>query len=175
MSELTSSLPPIGDDITPQMISIINVGLTKFTSNKVATNLLARDIETGETTVIDPYVFKIDDPLVEGYIPSKIWFGTDNQLHLLYYASPTMPAGARPFGNKPCYLFARLIDESEIIDYPLEARILIDQVSMHGDMYYIFMFADEQMRNVLSTDWEGNPWAASVPEAALYTGALDVL
>jgi hypothetical protein len=132
-----------------------------------------KNLETGIATSITATVYRIDDPCVLGYIPSKLWWKQSNaDIYLLYYTSPTLPPAARPFGDKPCFVFTRKVRDDETIDYPIDARVLIDQLMIDGEMFYVFMFADDQAKSILVTDYDGNLWPVDVPEAALYKGEV---
>lgn len=173
MTELQSVLPP-AEDVEQQTITILPVTLGRFQHKEVETRFTITNTSKHTTRPLIATVYRMDDERIVGYIPSKTWWNrADGELCFLYYTSPTLPAAARPFGSKPCYAFTRIINhEDEVIDYPIEARILIDQVLIVDRMYYVFLFADEQARNVMATTWEGNPWSSEVPEAALYTGEV---
>jgi hypothetical protein len=173
MTELQSFLPPPEVIQEQQTITIIPIQLGRSVGKKLVTRFGIKNTSNHAGFPLGATVYRIDNPRTLGYIPSKIWYDRDDgELYFLYYTSPTLPAAARPFGDKPCYVFTRRINADETIDYPIDARVLIDQVMIDGAMYYVFMFEDKQAKNILTTDWEGNPWPIDVPEAALYKGEI---
>ena len=168
---LQSLLPPPKVIQAQQSITIQHIQLGTCGSRKLLTRFGTTNTLTGETAPITATVYRINHTSILGYIPSKLWWNTNNgEIYLLYYTSPTLPAAARPFGDKPCYVFTRRIKDHETIDYPIDARVLIDQLLIDGEMFYVFMFADDQAKNILTTDYDGNIWPVDVPEAALYKG-----
>lgn len=167
--QLESLLPPPEIIQAQQSITIQHIRLGACGSKPLLTRFGIKNTTTGEAKAITAAVFRVDQPSVLGYIPSKLWWKAENdEIYLLYYTSPTLPEAARPFGDKPCYVFTRRIMDDESIDYPIDARVLIDQIMINGSMYYVFMFADDQAKHILTTDYEGNSWPVDVPEAALY-------
>lgn len=169
MTELQSLLPPPEVIREQQSITIRHVQLGTCERKKLLTRFGITDTVTGAMTPIEATVYRVADPCILGYIPSKLWWNAGSgEIYMLYYTSPTLPPAARPFGDKPCYVFTRLIRNNETIDYPIDARILIDQLLIDGDMFYVFMFADDQAKHILTTDYDGNPWPIDVPEAILY-------
>lgn len=172
MSEtLQSLLPPPEVIHVQQSITIRHIQLGTCGSRKLLTRFGITNTETGEASPITATVYRINHMSILGYIPSKLWWNADNgEIYLLYYTSPTLPAAARPFGDKPCYVFTRRIRDNETVDYPIDARVLIDQLLIDGSMFYVFMFADDQAKHILTTDYDGTPWVVDVPEAAMYKG-----
>jgi hypothetical protein len=128
-------------------------------------------MDTGKAEPITANIYRIDDARTKSYIPSKAWWSSDDDdIHLLYYTSPTLPSAARPFGDKPCYAFTKAIKDNETIDYPIDAKILIDQLLINGSMHYLFLFADDQAKSILATQWDGSSWPVDIPEIVLYKG-----
>jgi hypothetical protein len=173
MTEMQSLLPPPEVIQEQQSITIRHVRLSQSEGRKLDTRFGVTNLGTGIATPIKATIYRIADPCVLGYIPSKLWYKPSNDdIYLLYYTSPTLPAAARPFGDKPCFVFTRRVKDDETIDYPIDARVLIDQLMIDGEMFYIFMFADDQAKSILVTDYDGNLWPVDVPEAALYKGEV---
>jgi hypothetical protein len=169
MPDLTSSLPPAEYINDQQSITISNISLGGFPCRQLLTRFGVTNTDSGTSEPLTVNVYRIDNERTRGYIPSKTWWTSeDDDIHLLYYTSPTLPPAARPFGDSPCYAFTRSIQMNESIDYPIDTKVLVDQILISGHMHYLFLFAEDQMKHVLATDWIGNPWPIDVPEIELY-------
>lgn len=127
------------------------------------------------TAPVYAQVYKLDNPTTLGYLPSKVWHDGDD-FKFVYYVSPALPPHARPFGDKPAYAFT-IRSTSGSIEYDAALRIFIDQIVVYSnevnvtvsagmaagslplpELHYVFIFGEDQLKNVLTTDWDGNKW-----------------
>jgi hypothetical protein len=166
---LETSLPPPAQISEHQTITMSVVKLGMQHCNQLVTKFGVTNTTTDVTTQLVVNVYRIDNVRTQGYIPSKVWWSEqDDDINFLYYTSPTLPTAARPFGDNWCYAFTKSIRTDELIDYPIDARVLVDQVMIGSNMHYLFLFADDQMHHILTTDWFGNTRTIDIPEAKVY-------
>lgn len=112
-------------------------------------------------------VIKVDNESTLGYIPTKCWYDHANAaIVLLYYISSALPNAARPFGNKPCYIYTVKTTDYLVVEYDAETRIFIDQVATDEGMMYMFIFGEDDMQKVLTTHWDGRSWEEANPVLA---------
>jgi hypothetical protein len=161
-----TNLPPV-EEVKSQQITmkIELVDVSSYPSQKCTTKFGIVDRWHDENSrQLVANVYKIDEPRTLGFIPTKIWCDHVNHFWtLLYYINGTLPIAVRPFGDQPCYLFTYAPKISETIEYDPTALVFIDQ-SMHPEdgMTYIVIFGEDQLKNVLTTQWDGTPWADAV-------------
>lgn len=144
-------------------MKIVLVKLSDFPSQHCITKFDVTD-DTSHKTALHASVYKIDNAETTGYLPSKVWYDAKvGSWVLLYYVSDNLPFAARPFGDKPCYVFTRRADPCYTIEYDPATRIFIDQ-SQHPEdgMTFLFIFGEDQLMNVLTTQWDGTSWANKV-------------
>lgn len=159
MNELSSFLPLIEPHDTPKM-RIERITLESFPSHRCKTNIhLATSVGTSP---IFAHVYKIDNPLTNGFIPTKVWHA-DDSLQFLYYVSKFLPPAARPFGDDPCYVFVVYTRDGDAVEYDADIRLYIDQVLTPCGMAYVFIFGEQEMRRMLATHWSGESWNTATP------------
>lgn len=147
---------------TAQMMCIYRTRLGLFKHNNVKTNIELVDTQTGRRSYASPNVYRIDDPKVIGYMPSKMWHD-DNGFNMLFYTNPAMPDAARPFGTNPCYAFTLYVREGTSVEYDWQTRIFIDQIPTNVGMAYMFIFAEADAKSIMQTQWDGTPWEIERP------------
>lgn len=158
MNDLNSFLPPvIATEVAPMFIERVDLG-AGHQANMCDTRFVLHDRNdpTGEPRPIRELVYKLDNQATIGYLPTKIWC-EDSAFQLLYYVSPDLPPAAKPFGTDPCYMFAVFPQRNEAVEYPSDIRIFIDQVMTPLGMAYVFIFGENQMNQVLASQWDGAP------------------
>jgi hypothetical protein len=163
MNDLKSFLPPVEDVRNVQVMQIHQLAVNDFPWKRLQTKFNIVD-KLGKSKRISAMVYRLDDEATRGYLPTKMWYH-DGSFRMLYYVSPALPMQARPFKDKPCYMFAIYPKVNEIIEYEASVRVFIDQVQNNTiGLGYIFMFGEDDARDILATDWDGNEWGR--PESA---------
>jgi len=162
-----SNLPPVEEAKKIHQNMKIELVQTKAYPNMgVVTKFDISTKQADGTTVKMPLaakIYKIEEPRTLGYLPTKVFYDiTTDQFVLLYYVCDTMPNGARPFGDKPCYLFTYKPQLNDTLEYDPSARVFIDQTIHEGGMTYVVIFGEDQLQNVLTTQWDGKSWADKI-------------
>jgi hypothetical protein len=106
-------------------------------------------IVDGELRETKTLVYKVEDPRIDGQLPSKAFFTPDG-LVLTFYCSPSLPNRARPFAGGPVYVMWFDVDPGETFEYDGEVRMFIDQVYVpKRGIVYVVMFGQEQYSQVV--------------------------
>jgi hypothetical protein len=107
------------------------------------------------------HVYKIEDPRIDGQLPSKAFFTEDGLLVLTFYCSSSLPNRARPFAGGPVYVMWFDAQFDETFEYDGEVRLFIDQIANpNGRLTYVVMFGQDQYSSVVIP----SPKADPVPE-----------
>lgn len=162
MSNMQSMLPSAKEVTQTQMMRIYRTMLNKFEYKNVKTAIELVDETSGKRSFASPNVYRIDDPNITGYMPSKIWHD-DNGFNLLFYTSPSMPPASRPFGDRPCYAFTLFVRYGLSVEYDWQTRIFIDQIQTKVGMAYVFIFSEADAKMIMQTQWDGTPWEIERP------------
>ena len=159
---MKSLLPSAAEVNETQMMRIYRTQLNQFKYRNIKTNIEFVDETSGKRTCASPNIYRIDDPKVVGYMPSKIWHDDDG-FNLLFYTSPSLPNAARPFGDRPCYAFTLFVRYGTSIEYDWQTRIFIDQVQTKVGMAYVFLFSEADAKSIMQTQWDGDAWPIERP------------
>lgn len=148
MTELKSSLPfeevkeAIAEEKRLNTMTITTVLLDRCKSTRARLNMEADGVP------LDVVVYEIDNEKVLGYLPSKVWWHTDEGLELLYYVSPALPQQARPFGDEPVYCFYTLM-ENQSFTYDATWRVFLDQVQTPAGTLLVCMFNKDLYEHIV--------------------------
>lgn len=155
-------LPDMNTVATAQKMRIYRTQLCDFPYNHVKTHLDLVDERTKKRSAVSANIYRIDDPNVIGYMPSKIWHD-DGGFNMLFYTSPALPNAARPFGDKPCYAFTLYVRYGISVEYDWQTRIFIDQIQTKVGMAYVFLFSEVDAKSIMQTQWNGDDWVIERP------------
>lgn len=96
------------------------------------------------------HVYKVEDPRIDGQLPSKAFFTGDGQLVLTFYCSLSLPNRARPFAGGPVYVMYFDAWPDLTFEYDGEVRLFIDQIWVEGrGIVYVVMFGQEQYNEIV--------------------------
>lgn len=143
-----SNLPPAAEIREAIRIRIEQVVVEHYPSTieTVAFDQIV-DGQTHETKV---RVFKIEDPRIDGQLPSKVFFTDEGLTVLTFYCSSSLPNRAKPFAGGPVYLFTLDVNSDTTIEYDGEVRMFIDQVHVPDrGVVYVVMFGQEQFNQIV--------------------------
>lgn len=136
------SIMPTPDEIREQLfVKIIRFRKQITEANEVHTLVRVGGQDASAQVVI------IDDKRVNGYLPSKVRVvidadGNANALDFVFYTSAAIAQRAKVFNDEQLCAFAIISSSAEeVIEYPVEANMLIDQQWVAGGkVAYIFVF-----------------------------------
>lgn len=157
MNNLTSNMPSASEAEEvrrEQVMRIERVVVTDMPSTRVRLNIdtVTRNGEGVRKPVVCN-MWTIDLDRVRGYLPSKVWYDQDRQLHAVFYCSSALPTAVRAFGDGPTYVCAFQINEWTTVEYGVDMRLFIDQVQMPGgDTWYVMMFGEKESGMIVS-EW----------------------
>lgn len=111
-------------------------------------DLVAR---TGERVAASVTLYTVTEPRTTGYLPSKVWIeqATGN-MEMMFYCNPTLPAGARPFGDGPMYVWKVAVGSDITVEYDVEARVFVDQVLWRETVWYVFVCGEQHLGKLIA-------------------------
>lgn len=97
----------------------------------------------------------LDEDSVRGYLPSKIWhYSYDDLFRLSYYTNDGLNNNVRPFGNGKTYALVLHPDDGEVYYYPIEWRVFIEHVvcpSAPAGIAYVFLFGEDLYDQIITS------------------------
>lgn len=157
---MKSALPPAEEIKYHNTMKMVRVKLSDLPSRDVTFKLEGVDAKTGERFSLSAPLHEIDDHIVRGYLPSKVWWRPeDDDVHFLFYVQESMPHEVRPFGTGKSYISAMYIGDHCTIEYEVGLHIFIDQVQTSEGTLYVFMFGEKEYKNavMVSNSTESQP------------------
>lgn len=143
-----SNLPPAAEIREAIRIRIEQVEVNRFPSS--IEHVAFDQILQGVTLETFAPVYKIEDPRIDGQLPSKAFFNAKDELILTFYCSSSLPNRARPFAGGPVYVMWFNVTSGVTVEYDGEVRLFIDQVqTTDGTIRYIVMFGQDQYDQVV--------------------------
>lgn len=139
---------------------IVRVRVTDLPCRLVETTI-NRSVDGGRVPLVCR-LYSIDDDRIRGYIPTKsLLVDKPNELfyepadsgpalEMIFFTSASLPANVRPYGQGKTHVLTAIIDHNTVIDYDIDARILIDQQVHNNLVMYIFVFGDLQYDSVIA-------------------------
>lgn len=147
---MKSALPPIEEIKKHNTMKMVRVKLSNLPSREVTFTIEGVNEESGEHFPIVVPLHEIDDHIARGYLPSKVWWRPeDDDVHFLFYVQESMPLETRPFGTGKSYIAAMYVSDSCTLEYEVGLRIFIDQVQTSNGTLYVFMFGEDEYKNVV--------------------------
>lgn len=152
MSDMQSSLPDFEATQLSSFVKLERVKLSDLRWSQVTLNMAI--VRGGNNMPISAQLFEIDDERVRGLPPMRTWYGRhDQDIHMLFLVTPTLPVRQRPFGNGKTYLAIVLVEPEDTIEYELGLPIGIDLIHATEGTFYAFIFGEKDYNNVvLPTD-----------------------
>jgi hypothetical protein len=117
--------------------------------SKTVTTTIRNVLNEDKDSQVTVKLFTIECEDIDGYLPSKVWADESGQFNLLFYCTPSLPAGARPFQGGPIYFMAFPVGLGEVIEYDVSLRVFVDQVIINHHCWYVFMFGQDQYDKVV--------------------------
>lgn len=117
-----------------------------FEKRETLVDIISR---SGTSTRAIVNLYNVDDDRTRGYLPSKVW-KVDGSTEMVFYCTPSLPAGARPFGEGPMYVFELLVGSQVTVEYDVEARLFVDQVVTPNGVWYVFVFGEDQLGKIIA-------------------------
>lgn len=156
---METNLPPIEEVQATQYMQIVRICLNEYVQEHVTTKLYSV-IDGKPAKQIETSLIEIDDDRIRGYIPSKI-FVVGDSIQLLFYTSPSLPDGARPFGKGKTYVVLYFPRPDEVVEYDVDTRVLVDQLIIRDRLAYVFLFEEKKYKEMIFEP---------PTDAVLYTG-----
>lgn len=149
---LTSSMPPIEQVKDLYTMKMERIVVEDYPWKQCDTHIDIRVRGSGEVrAVVDLYT--VSEPRVQGYLPSKVWMSRTRDLshvtEMVFYCNPTLPDGARPFGDGPMYCWMMAVSSDMTVEYDVEARVFVDQVVFEGAVWYVFVCGEDQLGKLI--------------------------
>lgn len=155
-----SSLPPAEQIKQQRTVRIIRHVLV-FKDSVIDNNfyckaLLHLDVSSDfwcERNAVTAKIYKINNDVVKGYIPSKMWFNRNNDIEMLFYVSDHLPERARPFAKQDMYVAVFEVDGDECIEYDIETTMFIDQlITSDHHVFYVIVFGQDQYDKIIKQE-----------------------
>lgn len=150
---MKSAMPPAEEIKFLNTMKMVRMKLSDVPARDVTFKFEGVNESTGERFSISAPLHVIDDHVVQGYLPSKVWWRPeDDDVHFLFYVQESMPLTSRPFGTGKSYISAIYIGDTTTIEYEVGLHIFIDQVQTSAGTLYVFMFGEKEYKNVVMTN-----------------------
>ncbi len=147
---MKSALPPIEEIKAHNTMKMVRVKLSDLPSHNGTFKFDGVDQESGVRFPLIAPIYEIDDHIVRGFLPSKVWWRPeDDDVHFLFYVQGNMSHDARPFGTGKSYISAMYIGDRCTIEYEVGLHIFIDQVQTSTGTLYVFMFGEKEYKNAV--------------------------
>lgn len=157
MAELKTSLPI--DEVralSTMVIATINLNTRESDYSKVTTCFSRSEMTVDgklnpeKDVPVSAILYKITDPLVLGYLPTKVFYDEAGGLRLMYYVSGALPDAARPLGvERPVYCFSFPLEFPSTFTYDAMLRVFIDQVVTPYGIRCIVMFGQDDYDKII--------------------------
>jgi len=97
-------------------------------------------------------LYEIVNPIVQGYLPSKVWWEFERGYVLMYYINDNITA--KPFQGQRVFCFAMPEERDWVLSYDVRATLFIDQIRVQSaqlgsEMYYFFIFGENDYHMVV--------------------------
>lgn len=151
--EQRSQLPPLEEIREEITMKIFMINLDDLSSPKrVKTTLCSTTGKGIKKTNKVMKLYEVDNQSVAQRVPTRIWWDKQrNNFSLLYYVSPH--TGTKFASN--LYLLIDYPQVNEVVEYPLETKMLIDQVfdTPYGTAF-VYLFDSESYNSLIHKDFQ---------------------
>jgi hypothetical protein len=157
MTELKTSLP-IEEvrALRTMCIATINLNPRECDHTEVTTSFSKSEMTVDgklnpeRDVPVDAILYKITDPVVVGYLPTKVFYDEAGGLQLMYYVSAALPDSVRPLGtDKPVYCFSFPLAFPSTYTYDASLRVFIDQITTPHGVRCIVMFGQDEYDQII--------------------------
>lgn len=160
MTELKTTLPVEEvRALNTMIIATINLNPRESDYTTVTTSFAKTEmtidgqLNPEKDVLVDAILYKIIDPVVVGYLPSKVFYDEIGGLRLMYYVSAALPDAVRPLGTeKPVYCFSFMLDFPATFTYDASLRVFIDQILVPGGVRCVVMFGQDEYDKIITNE-----------------------
>lgn len=93
-------------------------------------------------------MYEIVKPMVQGYLPSKVWWEFERGYVLMYYINKNVTA--KPFQDQRTFCFSIGEAQDWVLSYDVRATVFIDQIRMtDGQMSYFYIFGENDYNMIV--------------------------
>lgn len=161
MTELNTTLP-IEEvrALSTMVIATINLNPRDNDHTSVTTSFAKSELTVDGTlnpkcdALVDAILYEITNPIVAGYLPSKVFYDEQGGLRLMYYVSAALPDSVRPLGtDRPVYCFSFSLDFPSTYTYDASLRVFIDQIVTPHGIRCIVMFGQDEYDKIITNEY----------------------
>lgn len=114
--------------------------------------------QDNETYPVRGRLFELNDPEIQGYLPSRVWYDVPGHaFRLSFYTGETLHPNVRPFKDAKTYMLVVHPESHDAVHYPAEWRLFIEHVvctPYTAGIAYVFLFGEDLYDQIIATPKE---------------------
>lgn len=147
-----SSMPP-PEEI--EALVLMNIMQLVVQDHPATLHKLTVEVGSGDTfNNAQALIYTIDDPVIKGYLPSRVWFAGEDETCMSFYVNQSLPKEARPLGDQGFCVFILDVPPRATVRYDIYTQLFIDQLNTPYGMKYVFVFAEKELPKLLFAEKE---------------------
>lgn len=126
---MESSMPDYEEIRMERTMQIFQINTSRYRSVWPVETLIDIREPDGSRAKLVVEVTIVDDQRIKGYLPSRCWFDGNDDLRMTFYATPSLPSAARPFGDGPLYVFCHELKDGQVVEYDIDTTVFIEHMA----------------------------------------------
>ena len=126
---MESSMPDFEEIRMERTMQIYQINTSRYRWVMPVETLIDIREPDGSRAKLVTHVTIVDDQQIKGYLPSRCWFDGNDDLRMTFYATPSLPPAARPFGEGPLYVFWIDVRDGQVIEYDIDTTVFIEHMA----------------------------------------------